>query len=196
MDQPLEIHWRAAKRILNFVQETRIHGIFYKAKSDLDLIRFTDRDWAGDNKDKNSTSGYVFMLTKGPIICSSKKHSAIALSSIEAEYRGVVNAIPQCLWLQGLLGECGFGSEYSNTIYCDSQSTIRIYNDPVQKQRTKHIEIHMHYIRQLMHDGTIHLLFCSSSEKVADIFTKVFCENTFINLKSLLGIADHAVKHE
>ena len=59
-------------------------------------------------------------------------------------------------------------------IYCDNQNTIQICNDPVQRQRTKHIEIHMHYIRQLVHDGTIVLLFCASSEQVADIFNKVF----------------------
>ena len=108
MDQPHEIHWRAAKRILNFVQGIRTHGIFYKAKYDLDLIGFTDSDWAGDNKDQKSTSRYVFMLVEGPISWSRKKQSAIALSSTEAEYRGVVNATTQCLWLQGLLGECGF----------------------------------------------------------------------------------------
>ena len=56
--------------------------------------------------------------------------------------------------------------------------------------------IHMHYIRQLMHDGTIHLIFCASSEQAADIFTKVFCQKTFNNLKSLLGISDHAMKHD
>ena len=87
------------------------------------------------------------MLSKGPIIWSSKKQSAIALSSTEAEYRGVVNASTQCLWLQGILGECGFESEFSNIIYCDNQSTIQICNDPFHRQRTKHIEIHMHYIR-------------------------------------------------
>ena len=105
MDQPHEIHWRAAKRILNFVQGTRTHGIFYKAKSDLDLIGFTDSDWAGDITDRKSTSGYVFMLVEGPITWSSKKQSAIALSSTKVEYIGVVNAATQCLWLQGLLGE-------------------------------------------------------------------------------------------
>ena len=68
MVQPHEIQWRAAKRILNFVQGTRTHGIFYKAKFDLDLIGFTDSDWAGENTYWNSTSGYVFMLAKGPII--------------------------------------------------------------------------------------------------------------------------------
>ena len=67
MDQPQEIHWKAAKRILNFVQGTRTHGIFYKAKSDLELIGFTDSDWAGDSTNRKSTSGYVFMLLEGPI---------------------------------------------------------------------------------------------------------------------------------
>ena len=67
MDQPHEINWRAAKRILNFVQGTRTDGIFYKEKSDLDLIGFIDSDWAGDNTDQKSTLGYVFMLEKGPI---------------------------------------------------------------------------------------------------------------------------------
>ena len=81
MDQPHDIHWKAAKRILNFVQGTRTHGIFYKAKSDLDLIGFIDSDWAGDSTDRKSTSRYVFMLAKGPIIWSSKKQCAIALSS-------------------------------------------------------------------------------------------------------------------
>ena len=70
---------KAAKRILNFVQGTRTHVIFYKAKSDLDLIGFTDSDWVGDSTDRKSTSGYVFMLAEGLIIWSSKKQSAIAL---------------------------------------------------------------------------------------------------------------------
>ena len=121
--------WKVAKRILNFVQGTRTHGIFYKAKSDLDLIRFTNIDWVGDKTDRNSTLGYVFMLAEGPISCSSKKQSYIALSSTEAEYRGVVNAPTQCLWLQGILGECGFESEFSTIIYCDNHRTIRICND-------------------------------------------------------------------
>ena len=62
MDQHHEIHWRASKRILNFVQGTRTHGILYKEKSDLELVGFTDSDWAGDNTDQKYTSTYVFML--------------------------------------------------------------------------------------------------------------------------------------
>ena len=75
----------------------------------------------------------MFILAEGPISWSSKKQSAIALSSIEAEYRGVVNEATQCLWLQGILGECGVESEFSTIIYCDNHSTIQIFNDPVQR---------------------------------------------------------------
>ena len=65
------------------------------------------------------------MLTKGPIIWSSNKHSSISLSYTEAEYRGVVNAATQCLWLQGILGECGFESDFSIVIYCDNQAPFK-----------------------------------------------------------------------
>ena len=64
---------------------------FLQSKFDLELVGFTNSDWAGDNTDRKSTLGYVFMLAEGPISWSSKKQSAITLSSIEEEYRGVVN---------------------------------------------------------------------------------------------------------
>ena len=79
MDHPHNIHWRAAKRILNFVQGTRTHGIHYVAQSSLELNGFIDSDWVGDNTDRKSTYGYVFMLADGTITWSSKKQSVIAL---------------------------------------------------------------------------------------------------------------------
>ena len=91
--------------------------------------------------------------------------------------------LPNVFWLHGIIGECGFESEFSTVIYYENKRTIRISTNPVQRQRTKHIEIHMHYIRELMHDGTIVLLYCASSEQVVDIFTKVLCEKKFSNLK-------------
>ena len=73
MDQPHEIHWRVFNRLLNFVQGTKTHVIFYKAKFDLELVVFTDSDWEGENTNRKYTSGYLFMLVEGPIIWSSKK---------------------------------------------------------------------------------------------------------------------------
>eukprot|EP00253_Pinus_taeda_P031040 PITA_31040 len=122
-------------------------GIHYAAGSALNLLGFTDSDWAGDNIDRKSTSGYSLSLGSGPICWSSKKQAAIALSSAEAEYRGVVNITIQALWLQHFLTELGIQFCQPIIIWCDNQSTLKFCKDPVQRQRTKHIEIHMHYIR-------------------------------------------------
>ena len=73
-------------------------------------------------------------------------------------------------------------------LYCDNQSTIKISSDPVQKQRTKQIEVNMHYIQELVHDRTITLHYCLTEDQIADIFTKYFIEKNFSFLKSLLGI--------
>ena len=74
------------------IRTTHHHlGIHYVENSTLDLIRFTDSDWVGDNIDLKSTSGYSLYLGSGPICWSSKKKAAISLSSAEAKYRGVVN---------------------------------------------------------------------------------------------------------
>ena len=120
MDKPHDIHYRESKRILNFVQGTKIHGIHYVAQSSLELVGFTESGWEGDNTDRKSTYGYVFLLVDGPTNWSSKKQGAIALSSTMIEYKGVVNATTQCLWLQGILGEFGIESETSTVIYCDN----------------------------------------------------------------------------
>jgi hypothetical protein len=91
MQEPHELNWKAAKHILRYVQGTTTFGIHYATNSTLDLIGFTNFDWAGDNADYKSTSGYSLSLGSRSICWSSKKQVAIYLSSAEADYRGVVN---------------------------------------------------------------------------------------------------------
>ena len=79
--------------------------IHYATDSTLDLIGFANSDWAGDNIDRKSTSGYSLSLGSRPICGSIKKHATIALSLAEAEYRGVVNITIQVMWLQHILIE-------------------------------------------------------------------------------------------
>ena len=76
----------------------------------------------------------------------------------------------------------------STVLFCDNQSAIKISTDPVTRQRTKHVEIHMHYIWELVHDGTIIMQYCPTDEQIADIFTKSFSKNKFTYLRSLLGV--------
>eukprot|EP00253_Pinus_taeda_P026559 PITA_26559 len=142
----------------------------------LNLLGFIDSDWVGDNIDHKSTSGYSLSLGSGPICWSSKNQTAIALSSAKAKYRGVVNITIQALWLQHFLTELGVQFYQPIVIWCDNQSTLKFCRDPVQRQRTKHIEIHMHYIRDLIHDRVIDLQLCPLVEQTVDIFTKTFTE--------------------
>ena len=164
MQEPHELHWKAAKRILHYVQGTHNYGIHYAAGVDFDLVGYTDSDWAGDSQDHKSTSGYCFSLGSGPVCWSSKKQSAISLSSIEAEYRGAVNATTEAIWLQNILTEFGISFRKPTVIFCDNQSAIQISKNPVHHQRTKHIEIHMHYIRELIHANIIDLKYIPTSE--------------------------------
>ena len=101
-----------------------------------------------------------------------------------------MNAGTQCVWLQGIIGELGFSFYSPIVIWCDNQSAFNISMDPIQRQRTKHIEIHMHYIHGLVHDLVIALQYCPSTEQTTDIFTKCFTENTFTYLRSLLVFSD------
>eukprot|EP00253_Pinus_taeda_P016540 PITA_16540 len=179
MREPHELHWNAAKRILRYVRGTSSFGIFYAADCTLSLIGYTDSDWTGDGTDHKSTSGYVFNFGSRHFCWSSKKQSTIALSTAEANYRDAANATTQVVWLQGLLSEFGIQYPLPTVIFCDNQGSIQISIDPVQRQRTKHIETHMHYIRELIRDQVISLQYCPTEQQVADIFTKSFTKKKF-----------------
>ena len=104
------------------------------------------------------------------------------------ENRGTVNATTQATWLHGILKKFGIHTYSWVYIYCDNHSAIKISNDQVQKQQTKHIEVHMHYIHELVHNKAIILHYCPIEEHIADIFTKSFTKNIFFYLISLLGV--------
>eukprot|EP00253_Pinus_taeda_P008373 PITA_08373 len=152
------------------------------------LVGFTDSDWAGDPDDRKSTAGYVFTLGSGPITWACKKQAAISLSSAEAEYRGALEASKEALWLRQILSEFGFEQQHPTTLWCDNQSAIQLCKDPVQHQRSKHIELHMHFIRNLIHDHVLEVQYCSTDDQVADIFTKALTEAKFTKLRYMLGV--------
>eukprot|EP00253_Pinus_taeda_P031205 PITA_31205 len=158
------------------------------------LVGFTDSDWAGDADDRKSTAGYVFTLGSGPITWACKKQAAISLSSAEAEYRGAVEASKEALWLRQILSEFGFEQQHPSTLWCDNQSAIQLCKDPVQHQRSKHIELHMHFIRKLIHDHVLEVQYCSTDDQVAEIFTKALTEAKFTKLRYMLGVQEVVTK--
>eukprot|EP00253_Pinus_taeda_P033006 PITA_33006 len=157
------------------------------------LVGFTDSDWAGDPDDRKSTAG-LFTLGSRPITWACKKQGAISLSSIEAEYRGVVEANKEALWLRQILSEFGFQQHHPTTLWCDNQSAIQLFKDPFQHQRSKHIELHMHFIRKIIHDHVLEVQYSSTNDQVADIFTKALTEAKFTKLRFMVGVQEVVTK--
>ena len=134
------------------MQGTRHFGVNYVVGSPLELVGFYDSDWASDPIDRKSTLGYVYMISQVPILFSIKKQHTISLYLFEAEYKGVVNTATKCVWLQGFIRELGVAFDSPTVIWCENKSKINISTDPFHRHRIKRIEIHMHYIRSLVHD--------------------------------------------
>eukprot|EP00253_Pinus_taeda_P032314 PITA_32314 len=112
----------------------------------------------------------------------------------EAEYRGAVEASREALWLRQILSEFGFEQQHPTTLWCDNQSAIQLCKDPVHHQRSKHIELHMHFIRKLIHDHVLEVQYCSTDDQVADIFTKALTEAKFTKLRYMLGVQEVVTK--
>ncbi|MCO5593637.1 hypothetical protein L7F22_047652 [Adiantum nelumboides] len=115
---------------------------------------------------------FMFSLWSAAITWSSKKQPTVALSSTEAEYRGATMAACEVAWLELPLGDLGIQVQRPVVIHCDNLSSIQLTQNPVFHAKTKHIEVHYHFIRERVFDGSINLTFLRTDEQVAHIFTK------------------------
>jgi hypothetical protein len=196
MNQPHESHWQAAKRILRYVSGTRFFGLFYNATNDINVIAYTDADWAGSLDDRRSTSGYAFLFGGNLVSWSSKKQPTVALSTAEAEYIAASSTSTQAIWMARLLEELGMEIGKPIKVYCDNQSTISMTKNPVFHNRTKHIDIRHHFIRELVQQEFLFFEFCKSEDQLADIFTKALPKDRLETLRSQLGILKLDIKGE
>ncbi|MCO5547056.1 hypothetical protein L7F22_052024 [Adiantum nelumboides] len=173
MQLPRKPHLDVVRCTLCYVSATLDYALFYEATStELQLSGFTDVDWVGSVCDQRSTSGFRFSLGSIAITWSSKKQPTVALLSAEAEYMGVVVAACEVAWLKLLLGDLGIQVQRSVVIHCNNLSSIQLAQNPLFHAMTKHIEVHYHFIRERVLDGSINLTFVRTDEQVVNIFTK------------------------
>ncbi|MCO5601751.1 hypothetical protein L7F22_055876 [Adiantum nelumboides] len=172
MQLPRKPHLDVVRRTLRYVSATLDYALFYEARTELQLSGFTDADCVGSVCDRQSISSFMFSLGSAAITWSSKKQPTISLSSTEAEYRGDVVAACEVAWLELVLGDLGIQVQRPIVIHCNNLSSIQLAQNPVFHARTKHIEVHYHFIRERVLDGSINLTFVRTDEQVVDIFTK------------------------
>ncbi|KAA0054163.1 Cysteine-rich RLK (RECEPTOR-like protein kinase) 8 [Cucumis melo var. makuwa] len=162
MQAPYEEHMEAVKRILRYLKTTPGKGLMFRKTNKKTIEAYTDSDWAGSVVDRKSTSGYCTFVWGNLVTWRSKKQNVVSRSSAEAEYRAMSLGI----------------------------SAISIANNPVQHDRTKHVKIDRHFIKERLDSGSICIPYIPSSQQVADVLTKGLLRPNFDFCVSKLGLID------
>lgn len=188
--RPSHAHWTAVKRVMRYIKGTASLGITLGGNP-LSLKGYCDADWGANPSDRRSISGYLFKFGDGPVSWSSKKQQSVALFTMEAEYYALGHATKEALWLHSLLGELGYASDPCTTLITDNQSAIDFAYSTQFHSRAKHIDIRHYFIRELIEDGRIDIIHCSSADNCADMLTKALAKPTHIKQLTLANLSAH-----
>jgi hypothetical protein len=188
MHDPREGHLVAAKRILRYLQGTLSLGLVIPRSAPTQLVVYTDADWAGCPDTRRSTSGYAVFLGGSLVSWSSKRQPTVSRSSAEAEYRAVANGVAEVSWLRQLLQELHHPISSASLVYCDNVSAVYLSTNPIQHQRTKHVEIDLHFVRERVALGAVRVLHVPTTSQFADVFTKGLPSAIFMDFRSSLNV--------
>jgi hypothetical protein len=158
--------------MLQYLKATTNYSITYLKSNNKFISGYCDADYAGDLISAKSTSGYLFILANGPISWKSKLQSIIAQSTTEAEYIAINTAIKEAVFIKQLLEELSHYKQAKFPLYTDNNKALLLAKNPIFYERTKHIAVKYHYIRDLISQGIIDLLYISTKDQKADSFTK------------------------
>jgi hypothetical protein len=188
MDDPRESHLQFLKRILRYVKATSHLGLQLHARSSSELVAYSDTDWAGCPDTRKSISGFCVFLGSNLVSWSSKRQHTVSRSSAEAEYRAVANCVAETVWLRQLLAELHHPASKATVVYCDNISATYMSSNPIQHQRTKHIEIDLHFVWDRVALGEARILHVPTSSQFTDIFTKGLPMVIFEEFRSSLNV--------
>ncbi|GJY09043.1 retrovirus-related pol polyprotein from transposon TNT 1-94 [Tanacetum coccineum] len=188
-EDPKTSHLEAVKRIFRYIKGTTHLGLWYPKGSGIETIVYADSDHAGDYVDRKSTSGVCTFMGCCLTSWFSKKQTALAISTTEAEYVSAGKACQQALWMKQALIDYGVRLD-DIPIMCDNKGDIDLSKNPVQHSRTKHIEIRHHFLRDNVQKGNISIEKVSSEDNIADILTKPLKREPFNYLRLGLGMME------
>jgi len=152
------------------------------------LVGYSDSDLAGDVNDRKSTSGLIFFLAGGPVAWQSAKQKVVALSSCEAEYIAAAGAACEAVWLARLMAELVGGAVFAPKLKVDNKSAISLMKNPVHHDRSKHIDVKFHFIRECYEKKLIDVEFVGTELQLGDILTKALGRVRFQELRGEIGM--------
>jgi hypothetical protein len=190
MHAPRKPHIEAALRVLHYLKGAPGQGLFLSSQNGMSLRAFCDSDWAGCPMTGRSTTCYCVFLGSLFVSWRTKRQKTLSLSSAEAEDGAMTSICCELSWLRSLLKDLQILHPKSALLHCDNKAALHIAANPVFHERTRHIEMDCHFIRDKIQDGSITTEFVTSAEQLADVFTKPLGKESFSTMIRKLGVLD------
>jgi hypothetical protein len=188
MHDPREPHLMTTKCILHYLQGTLDYDLLLRHASTSVLVVYNNADWVGCPNTRRSTSSYVVFLGNNLVSRSSKCQNIVPHLSVEAEYCVVANNVVEVCWLHQFLVELHNPLSWATLIYCDNVSVVYFCTNPIQHQRTMHVEIDLNFIHEHVATVDICVPHVPTISQFADIFTKWLLYSLFLVFRSSLNI--------
>jgi hypothetical protein len=186
MSCPTVTHWKAARGVLRYLAGTSRVGITYGAAPAV-LHGYCDADYGREVDTRRSTTGYVYTIAGGAFSWSSKRQPTVAASTTEAEYMAASAAAKEALWLRKLLAEMG-EPVGTVSVSCDSNGALALLHNPVTSERSKHIDVHHHFVRERVALGQVCCRYVNPAVNPADMFTKPLAIVKHTAFCSMVGV--------
>ena len=172
MSQPTSCALRGARHVLRYLQgQPGLPLVFCASDKSNTLVAYTDATYASDARTAKSVSGFVVLLNHAAVAWKTKRQRTVALSTAEAEYVALSEAAREILFLRGLLKDLGY-PQSTTVVHEDNQPAIHLALNPETSSRTKHLNVALHHVRELVQNSTIALQYCATEDMLADSFTK------------------------
>ncbi|KAL0416927.1 UNVERIFIED_CONTAM: Retrovirus-related Pol polyprotein from transposon RE2 [Sesamum latifolium] len=172
LNHPCEVHWTAALHVVRYLKGCPSKGLFLPSVNSLVLKEYCDADWVSCTDSRSSLTGFCIFLGDALISWKTKKQSTVSHSTAEAEYHSLAATVCELRWISHLLTDFGVSLKLLIDLFCDNKAALHILANPVFHERTKHIELDCHLVRDAYKDGFISPVHVWSSQQFADLFTK------------------------
>lgn len=184
-----ETHFKYALRILKYLYLTKDLNLIYKRNENVNILDcHVDADWAGDNIDRKSTTGFVIKLFGNVVFWKSKKQKSVTKASTFAEYVALSEAVSEIKFFRELLSIFNVKFVKPIDIYEDNSGAIDIAKNGNSTKNSKYIEVHYHYIHECIINKIINIVKINTDDNVADIFTKALSRKKFENFRNALNL--------